>query len=126
MARTNSRRSPRCATDIDRALGERIRAWWIALGITQQQMAGRLGISYQQVRKYEIGANRISVVRLCDLCRVLGLVPAELLTDPAPVAKPVEGVRRDQLELARHMMQLTPRHRQAVMRFVKALGASAG
>jgi hypothetical protein len=54
------------------------------------------------------------------------LVPAELLTDPAPVAKSVEGVRRDQLELARHMMQLTPRHRQAVMRFVKALGASAG
>ena len=113
-------------TDIDRALAERIRARRIALGITQHQLGEQLGISYQQVHKYEIGANRISVARLCDLCRVLGLMPAEVLADLARVAKPPEGVQRDQLALARDIGHLAPRYRQAVMRFIRALGPSAG
>ncbi len=85
-------------------------------------MAERLGVSYQQMHKYETGADRISVARLCDLCGVLGLVPADLLTDLAPVVKATTRVRRDQLAMARDILQLSPRHRQAVKRFVRALG----
>ncbi len=119
MARTNSCRSPKSATHIDRAFGGPIRAR------PQRQTFERLGVSYQQVRKHEIGANRLSVARLCDLCRVLGLVSAELLTDPAPVAKPLDSVQREQRALARDMRHLTPQHRQAVMQFAGALGRQA-
>jgi len=57
---------------IDRHVGERIRSRRAELGMTQHDLATLLGISYQQVQKYETGANRVSAGRLYELARQLG------------------------------------------------------
>ncbi len=57
---------------IDRHVGERIRTRRAELGMTQHDLASLLGISYQQVQKYETGANRVSAGRLYEVARQLG------------------------------------------------------
>jgi transcriptional regulator with XRE-family HTH domain len=60
---------------VDRHLGEAIRLRRRALGLSQQALAQRIGISFQQVQKYESGANRISASTLYVTARALGLAP---------------------------------------------------
>ena len=54
---------------LDRRIGERIRLRRTELGMTQHQLAAALGVSYQQIQKYENGANRISAARLWQIGR---------------------------------------------------------
>ncbi|MCS6780987.1 MAG: helix-turn-helix domain-containing protein, partial [Geminicoccaceae bacterium] len=56
---------------LDRRIGERIRLRRTELGLTQEQLASALGISYQQVQKYENGVNRISASRLAEIAQRL-------------------------------------------------------
>ena len=57
------------ATDIDLHLGRRLRRRRRLLGLTQQQLAMQVGIRFQQIQKYEKGANRISASKLWDIAR---------------------------------------------------------
>lgn len=59
------------ATDIDLHLGRRLRRRRRLLGLTQQQLADQVGIRFQQIQKYECGANRISAARLWELAEAL-------------------------------------------------------
>ncbi|WP_372706846.1 helix-turn-helix domain-containing protein [Brevundimonas sp.] len=59
------------ATDIDLHLGRRVRRRRRLLGLTQQQLATQVGIRFQQIQKYECGANRISAARLWQLSEAL-------------------------------------------------------
>lgn len=54
-------------------LGQRIRMIRIALGVSQQGLAQELGLTFQQIQKYERGRNRISASRLYEIGRVLGV-----------------------------------------------------
>jgi transcriptional regulator with XRE-family HTH domain len=66
---------------VDAAIGERIRRRRAELGLTQAQLARRLGVSYQQVQKYERGANRISASRLYGLALRLDVAPGYFYAD---------------------------------------------
>ena len=59
--------------DIDRHVGSRIRARRIQLGYSQTAIADKLGLTFQQVQKYERGYNRVSASRLYDLTKILGV-----------------------------------------------------
>jgi transcriptional regulator with XRE-family HTH domain len=59
--------------DIDLHLGKRLRARRRLLGLTQQQLAQVVGVRFQQIQKYECGANRISASRLWELAEVLNV-----------------------------------------------------
>jgi transcriptional regulator with XRE-family HTH domain len=59
------------ANDIDLHLGKRLRRRRRLLGLTQQQLAGSVGVRFQQIQKYECGANRISAARLWQLSEAL-------------------------------------------------------
>ena len=61
----------RAADDLDRALGAAIRLRRRSLSLTQDQLAKACGISFQQVQKYENGANRVSFSRLVQIARAL-------------------------------------------------------
>lgn len=52
-------------------IGLKIRQRRLELGLTQQDLAGKLGLSYQQVQKYETGLNRISAGRLALVSKIL-------------------------------------------------------
>jgi transcriptional regulator with XRE-family HTH domain len=62
---------PRSAKRVDEYVGERIRQRRAMLGLTQEQLATALNISYQQVQKYETGANRVSAGRLYEIAHCL-------------------------------------------------------
>ncbi len=59
--------------DIDLHLGKRLRRRRRLLGLTQQQVAEVVGIRFQQIQKYECGANRISAARLWQLAETLNV-----------------------------------------------------
>ena len=58
-------------TDIDMFVGRRVRARRLELNLSQQALAEQAGVTFQQLQKYENGANRISAGRLYDLARAL-------------------------------------------------------
>lgn len=72
MTRRSSRpKNQRSATDIDFHVGGRIRERRVLLGISQEKLAADLGLTFQQVQKYERGANRASASRLFQLAHIL-------------------------------------------------------
>ena len=73
-----------CATPpeaTNRAIGTVLRRWRCAVGATQKDVADGMGISFQQLQKYEGGLNRISVSRLIDYCAALGVSPQAVLAE---------------------------------------------
>ena len=60
----------------DRHIGQRIRRRRKMLGLTQTQVAQRIGVQFQQLQKYETGMNRVSGSRLCDLSKALMVQPS--------------------------------------------------
>lgn len=71
--------SKRGPTPIDAFIGGRVRAHRQALGMTQEALADRLGLTFQQVQKYERGANRVSASRLMHIAGVMRLAPSAFL-----------------------------------------------
>ena len=58
---------------VDLHIGQRVRHRRWLLGMTQQQLAQSVGIRFQQIQKYESGANRVSASRLWDLAKALDI-----------------------------------------------------
>jgi len=126
--------------DIDLHLGKRLRRRRRLLGLTQQQLAGACGVRFQQIQKYECGANRISAARLWQLSEALE-VPVgyffDGLSDGAPrlrdreperagnVAGPGELVaRKETLDLIRAYYRLGERPRRRLLDLAKSLNGA--
>jgi transcriptional regulator with XRE-family HTH domain len=58
---------------VDAHVGKRIRHRRWMVGMTQQQLADKVGIKFQQIQKYETGMNRVSASRLWDIADALGV-----------------------------------------------------
>jgi DNA-binding transcriptional regulator YiaG len=65
--------SPRSANAIDAYIGARMRERRLALNLSQNQFGKELGVSFQQIQKYESGQNRVSAGRLFDICKALNV-----------------------------------------------------
>ena len=63
---------------VDRHVGRRVQEKRLDLGLTQTALAKAVGVSFQQVQKYESGANRISASKLYKASRALGIAPSAL------------------------------------------------
>ena len=83
MAKAKSGSKSRGIGPIDAHVGARVRLRRTLLGMTQTHLGDALGLTFQQMQKYERGANRISASRLFDLSRVLD-VPLEYFFDDMP------------------------------------------
>ncbi|MGC1488114.1 MAG: helix-turn-helix transcriptional regulator, partial [Albidovulum sp.] len=73
---------------VDVHVGKRVRHRRWMVGMTQQQLADKVGIKFQQIQKYETGMNRVSASRLCDIADALGVAVSfffEGLDSDAPV-----------------------------------------
>ena len=58
---------------VDKEIGSRVRMRRMLIGMSQEKLGEMLGLTFQQVQKYEKGTNRISVSRLLDISNVLGV-----------------------------------------------------
>ena len=97
-------------------------------GLTQEQLAEALDVSYQQIQKYETGANRISAGRIFEISRTLevtvGYFFEGLDTDQEAPATPLEhgGRQRSAIELVRKFAQIRdPEVRAAIAGLVKTI-----
>lgn len=112
---------------VDRHVGARVRDRRLALGVSQQELADRLGITYQQLHKYEHGTNRIAAGRLPAIARALGVGVGHLFEglgdgDDPGTAGTAPPRRRVLLGLARDFADIPdPGHREALCRLANAL-----
>ncbi|MCC6918192.1 MAG: helix-turn-helix transcriptional regulator [Alphaproteobacteria bacterium] len=92
----------RSMNPIDAHVGARVRLRRMLIGMSQEKLGEMLGVTFQQVQKYEKGANRIGASRLFEVSQILG-VPVQYFFDdlPAegerPVARP-QGLPEDSEE----------------------------
>jgi len=115
------RRGPETPQDVDRHVARMIRERRLELGLTGQQLAERIGTTYQQVHKYERGLDRITAGRLHQIAEALGVGPAYFFEGlgAAPAAEPRQRVV---LELARDFTHLpSRRHQEALAELARAL-----
>lgn len=76
-----TKQDPRAASEVDRLIGARIRARRLQLSMSQEVLAAAIGVTFQQVQKYERGHNRVSASTLIDIAnaleiRITGLLPS--------------------------------------------------
>ena len=72
------KKRPRVTTAVDAYIGARMRDRRLALGLTQETLGQKLGVSFQQVQKYENGSNRVSAARLFEICEALDVSLASM------------------------------------------------
>lgn len=128
----------RAANIIDRKIGQRVRSRRLEIGMSQEKLAELLGVTFQQVQKYEKGVNRIAASRLHDISAALDM----------PVARFFEGLGanrqggnssevEDQIEdvlatpegaqlISLFASIKNPRVRKRVVELVRALAEEAG
>ena len=72
MKRTKPKKlAPRSASAVDRYIGARMSEQRLAIQMSQTQLGRELGVSFQQIQKYEAGKNRVSAARLFMRCKAL-------------------------------------------------------
>jgi len=116
-------RRGRSTAAIDDHVGARIRERRIMLGLTQQQLAEMIGVTYQQAHKYERGINRVSAGRLYQIAGVLN-VPIVYFYDGlgAAAPRPEPPHQRMLLEIARNFGEIqNEKHQEAVSQLARAL-----
>lgn len=136
-------KSSRKPNPIDIHVGSRVRFRRMLLGMSQEKLGEKLGLTFQQVQKYEKGINRIGASRLFDLAQVLG-VSVQFFYEEAPSSEPqlapdglaekhdehsiVEFLRsRDGLELNRAFVRISDaKARRAIVELVRSLANDAG
>ena len=111
------------ATDTDRFVGSRIRERRVMLGLSQQQMAEMIGVTYQQAHKYERGINRISTGRLFEISQVLGVSVGFFYEGlESDSGEELKNRQRMCLEVARNFTQIDNKiHQEALSHLARAL-----
>lgn len=118
-------------------VGGRIRFRRMLLGMSQEKLGEYLGLTFQQIQKYEKGINRVGASRLFDLAQVLG-VPVQFFFKEAPAGEATQFARetfadesaiveflssRDGLELSRAFVRIVDANaRRAIVNLVRSLG----
>jgi transcriptional regulator with XRE-family HTH domain len=74
-------KSPRTPGAIDQYIGARMREGRRALGMTQESLGELLGVTFQQIQKYEKGRNRVSAARLFKICKALNVTLSSMFED---------------------------------------------
>jgi len=133
-------RGARRANPIDVHVGSRVRLRRMLLGMSQEKLGEHLGLTFQQIQKYEKGINRIGASRLFDLSQVLG-VPVQYFYEELPVGAAEAGATgfaerpsenyaveflgsREGLELNKAFARITDlRVRRSIVELIRALAS---
>lgn len=125
--RANSR-SIALSTTYDTALAQFIRRHRIISGVSQAQLARRLGITFQQVQKYERGTNRIHFGRFLEICDALGASPQDVIEEVLGcLDRPLPEPTRDDeetLQLVSAAYRTPERLRRPFAALMRAVGES--
>lgn len=118
---------------VDVHVGKRIRHRRWMIGMTQQQLADKVGIKFQQIQKYETGMNRVSASRLWDIADALE-VPVSFFFEGLAGEPPVTGVTapatdlmadKEALALVRSYYAIPEAQRRRLFELAKVLSDAA-
>jgi transcriptional regulator with XRE-family HTH domain len=119
--------------DLDRRVGERLRSRRLKMGLSQSELGASAGVTFQQVQKYERGANRISASRMIQFAEKLGVAPAYFVAgfgsgskangDTTKTARAIESVAasNEGVAVLEAMAQMKPSRRKFVVTLARAL-----
>lgn len=116
---------------VDVHVGKRVRHRRWMVGMTQQQLAERVGIKFQQIQKYETGMNRISASRLWDISAALGVPVSfffEGLANGAAAQTDIPGdilADKEALELVRSYYAIPETQRRRLFDLARVLSDAA-
>ncbi|EYR84213.1 helix-turn-helix domain-containing protein [Shinella sp. DD12] len=117
---------------IDVEVGSKIRLRRLLVGMSQQELAAQLGVTFQQVQKYEKGTNRVSASRLQQIATIFRVPPSFFFGEVMAGAAPEPGgdaaeelsvfiSSREGHELNVAFTRLSPRLRRNIVRLVNTL-----
>ncbi|SDD97119.1 helix-turn-helix domain-containing protein [Belnapia rosea] len=115
------------ATTVDKHVGQRIRELRLAMGLSQQQLARLIGVTYQQAHKYERGLNRISAGRLFVIAQAFATDPAWFFEGISgrDEAQELTSRQRRQLALLRNFALIKDeKHQEAISSMARTLAGS--
>jgi len=119
---------------VDVHVGKRVRHRRWMVGMTQQQLAGKVGIKFQQIQKYETGMNRISASRLWDIGEALDVPVSFFFEGLSPAEESNAGVDavpndiladKEALELIRSYYQIPEGQRRRFFELARAISDTA-
>jgi transcriptional regulator with XRE-family HTH domain len=116
---------------VDAHVGKRIRHRRWMVGMTQQQLADKVGIKFQQIQKYETGMNRVSASRLWDVADALGVSISfffEGLSESQAVGSLAQGdmmADKEALELVRSYYAIPEAQRRRLFDLARVLSEAA-
>ncbi|MDP1554555.1 MAG: helix-turn-helix transcriptional regulator [Hyphomonas sp.] len=96
-ADTSLAHEARKPTDADRFVGQRLRQGRRELGLTQESLAALLGVTFQQIQKYEAGHSRMSAGRLLEIAQALGK-PVGWFYEPFEISESADATRGRDLQ----------------------------
>lgn len=112
-------------SEIDRHVGQRLRSLRIARGESQSALGEAIGVTFQQVQKYESGANRISASKLHRICGHFNLSISYFFEGIDPGAKTPEAglpvLAGREIESLQMILQLAPPVKRAIYSLAKSL-----
>ncbi|MCC4298315.1 helix-turn-helix domain-containing protein [Aurantimonas coralicida] len=117
------------SADKEKELGARLRGYRNYRGMSQSDLGKHLGVTFQQVQKYEKGVNRISGMRILEIAKLLGISVSTLLGEDSSV-EPVGEISPESLGLVRRLEAMPKASRrsaaEAMLRIIDAIeGANA-
>jgi len=124
--------SKRGTTGMDRTIGVRLRARRLETHLSQTDLADKLGVSFQQVQKYEKGVNRIGSARLVEIAKFLQVDPSYFFGDMknnghGSASKFIEFLATsDGVAINEAMMKLGEAHRRSVIDLARSLVRAYG
>ena len=143
MTLTSERMAGKKPNPVDQHVGSRVRLRRMLLGMSQERLGESMGLTFQQVQKYEKGVNRIGASRLFQISKILD-VPVQFFFEEAPHigddGAPVRGLAepdseafileflnsREGLELNRAFVKIgDAKVRKSVVDLVRALSANS-
>jgi len=112
----------RGANGLDTVIGKRIRARRVSVDMSQEELAKKLSLSFQQVQKYEKGMNRVAASRLIEVANVLGCDSVSFLKGlSSGQAIEARDLSEDAFKLARRYDNLPDNLRRVVVATLRAV-----
>jgi transcriptional regulator with XRE-family HTH domain len=99
---------------IDKKIGSVIRMRRVKLGLSQTELGAALGVTFQQIQKYERGTNAVASTRIPDLCRALEITPNDLFGVSSKVDGDLSKLSSWTMKAALKLEDASPAMRQAI------------
>ena len=99
---------------IDKKIGSVIRMRRVKLGLSQTDLGNALGVTFQQIQKYENGTNAVASTRISDLCRALEMMPNDLFGVSSKIDGDVSKLTSWTMKTALKLQDASPALRQAI------------